>query len=307
MVQLTRNQLILAKLETTYRTDPTPTAASNSIQAMDISITEESPPLERQAQVGSLSNLPSLLGERFVTVSFKVEMKGSGSAGTAPRHGVLLQACSMSEVIVTGGSPSVTYAPESDDQESVTIWAYIGGRVHKVTGCRGTWKAICEAGKFMIYEFSFSGYRSATPSVASLPTPTFDTTTAVCKNGTFSYNSKTTLVGKALDVDLSNTVAKVPSLSDANAVNSFEVTARKPVASFSSLTQIETSYDFRGDILTNQRALSYVVGSVLTVSIPKFNPTTIAYEDGDGVLFDKVSGECAQNTGNDEISLVYEG
>ena len=307
MVQLSRNQLILAKLETTYRTDPTPTAGANSIQAMDISISEQSPPLERLAQVGSLSNLPSLLGERWVDVSFKVEMKGSGSAGTAPKHGVLLQACSMSETIVTGGGPSVTYEPNSTSQASCTIWAYIGGRVHKITGCRGTFKAVCEAGKFMVYEFTFSGYRSAAPSIASLPTPTFDTTTAICKNGTFSYNSKTTLVGKMLELDIANTIAKVPDLSDANAINSFEVASRSPIASFSSLTQVETSYDFRGDIMTNQRELSYVIGSVLTVTIPKFNPTTVAYEDGDGVLFDKVDGECSQNTGNDEVALLYEG
>lgn len=307
MVQLTRNQLILAKLETTYRTDPTPSAASDSIQAIDITISEQSPPLERLAQVGSLSNLPSILGERYVDISFKVEMKGSGTPGTAPRHGALLRACSMSETIVTGGSPSVTYEPKSESQDSVTIWAYVGGRVNKITGCRGTWKAVCEAGKFMLYEFSFQGYRSAAPSIAALPTPTFDTTTAVCKNGAFSYNSKTTLIGKMLDIDIANTISKVPSLSDAEAVESFEITARKPVASFSTLTQVETSYDFRGDILTNQRELSYVVGSVLTITIPKFNPTTIALEDGDGVLFDKLTGECAQNTGNDEISLVYEG
>lgn len=307
MVQLTRNQLILAKIEDTYKTDPTPTAGDNSIQAMDITVNEVSPPLERQAQVGSLSNLPSILGEQMVEVSFKVEMKGSGTAGTAPKHGCLLQSCSMLETIVTGGSPTVTYTPASTNQKSVTIWAYIGGRVHKVTGCRGSVKGVLEAGKFMVYEFTFQGYRSAAPTVAAIPTPTFDTTTAVCKNGTFSYNSKTTLVGKILDFDLANTVTKVPSLTDANAIYSFEVTARKPVANFSSLTQVETSYNFRGDLLTNQRALSYVVGSVLTVTIPKFNITTVNYEDGEGVLFDKVSGEMAQNTGNDELSLEYAG
>lgn len=305
MVQLTRNQLILAKLESTYRTDPTPTEAANSIQAIDISITEQSPPLERLAQIGSLSNLPSILGERWVDITFKVEMVGSGTPGTAPRHGVLLRACSMSETIITGGSPTVTYLPRSTSQESCTIWAYVGGRVHKITGCRGSVKGTLESGKFMVYEFNFSGIRSVAPSVAALPTPTFDTTTAVCKNGTFSYNSKTTLIGKMLDFDLANKITKVPSLTDANAVYAFEIASRKPVASFSSLTQVETSYDFRGDILTNQRALSYVVGSVLTVSIPKFNPTTVAYEDGDGVLFDKITGECAQNSGNDEISLQY--
>ena len=47
MVQLTRNQVILAKIESTYRTDPTPTAGANSIEAIDVSITEQSPPLAR--------------------------------------------------------------------------------------------------------------------------------------------------------------------------------------------------------------------------------------------------------------------
>jgi len=305
MVQLTRNQLILAKEESTYRTDPTPTAGANSIQSIDTSIVESSPPLERQVNVGSLSRLPAVLGERSIEISFKIEMFGSGTAGTAPRHGALLKACGFSETVVS--STSVTYEPTSTNIASCTIWAYIGGRVHKVTGCRGSVKAVCEAGNFMMYEFNFMGYRSASPAIASLPSPTFDSTTAICKNGTLSYNSKTTLVAKMMDWDIANTTAKRMDLSDANAIAGFEITDRKPIASFNPETQVETSYDFRGDVLTNQRELSLTVGSVLTITIPKFNPFEPEYEDDDGILRDKIAGEMAQNSGNDEIALEYVG
>lgn len=305
MVQLTRNQAILAKLETSYRTDPTPTAGANAIAVIDMTITEQSPPVERQAQVGNLSNLPSLLGERFVDITFKVEMLGSGTAGTAPRSGALLLACAMDETIVS--NTSVTYDPISTSLSSITIWAYIGGRVHKVTGCVGSVKAVCEAGQFMIYEFNFQGYRSANPSVASIPSLTLDVTTAICKNGTLSWDSRTTLVGKTFEWDMVNTIAKRPDLSDANAIAGFQVTDRKPTFSFDPETQIETSYDFRGDALTNQRELSYTVGAFFTATIAKANPFEPEYTDDSGILRDKVSGEMAQDSGDDEISLEYTG
>ena len=306
MVQLTRNQLILAKIEATYRTDPTPTAGADAIEAIDLTVTPTSPPLERLGQIGSLSKLPSQLGERFVDISFKTIMFGSGTAGTAPRHGVLLRACGMAETVVS--NTSVTYLPTSTSISSITIWAYIGGKLYKVTGCRGTVKASCTAGEFMTYEFSFSGIRSAAPTVAAVPSPTLDSTIAVCKNGTLSWDSRTTLIGKVLDWDLGITLTKRADLSDTNAIQGFEVTDRKPVFSFNPEATVETSYTFETDALTNQRELSYTVGSsILTITIPKANPFELEYEDDDGILRSKIAGEMSQNTGNDELSLAYVG
>lgn len=305
MVQLTRNTGILVKTESTYRTDPTPTAATNAMAVSDFQLTEQEPPAQRPAQVGNLSRLPSILGERSIEMSFKIENLGSGVAGTAPRLGALLRACGFGETVLS--STSVTYEPITDSIESCTIWAYIGGRLHKITGCRGTVKAVCEAGQFMSFEFNMMGYRSAAPTVATIPTLTLDSTTAVCKGGTLSYNSKTTLTAKTFMFDMANTVSKVMDLSDANALFSFEITDRNPSAEFDPVTQVETSYDFRADVLTNQRVLSYAVGSFLTINIPQFNPFAPEYTDDEGILRDKIAGEMAQTSGNDEINLVYTG
>lgn len=301
MVQLTRRNVILAKIESTYGTDPTPTVGSNAIRVIDLELKPMKPPVERPVQQENLARRPSKLGEEFYEVNFKVEVVGSGSAGTAPRMGALMRACGMSELIITGGSPVVKYRDRNTSFESITMYAYWGGRLHKIFGSIGNVKGICEAGKQMFLEFSFMGLKGATPAVTSLPTnATYDEdgggTIPICKNGTFSYNSKTTLITPMIDFDLQNTISKRPSLSATEAIAGFEITDRNMIASINPETQVLTSYDFYGDALTNQRELSYAVGSIITITATKFNPFSPEFEDVEGILHDKLNGEISQDT-----------
>ena len=301
MVELTRRNLILAKIETVYGTDPTPTVGSNAVRVMDLELKAMKPPIERPVQQENLARRPSQLGEEFYEVNFKVEVVDSGSAGTAPRMGALLRACGMSETIITGGSPVVKYRDRNTSFESVTIYAYWGGRLHKITGAIGNVKGICEAGKQMFLEFSFMGLKGAAPAITSLPTnATYDEDGSgilqICKAGTFSYNSKTTLITPMLDFDLQNTISKRPSLSATNAIAGFEITDRNMIASINPETQVQTSYDFYGDALVNQRELSYVAGASITITITKFNPFSPEFEDIEGMLHDKLNGEISQDT-----------
>lgn len=303
MTQLTRRNVILAKIESTYGSDPTPTVGSNAVRVIDLDLKVMKPPVERPTQQQSLARRPSKLGEEFYEVNFKIEVVGSGSAGTAPRAGALLRACGFSETIVTGGSPVVKYRDINTSFESVTIWAYLGGRLHKIVGCVGNVKGVCEAGKQIFLEFSMMGLKGATPAITSVPTnATYDEdgggSVPICKNGTFSYNNKTTLVTPMMDFDLQNTVTKRPSLSATEAIAGYEITDRNMVASINPETQIETSYDFYGDTLTNQRELSYTAGSIITFTATKFNPYSPEFEDVEGILHDKVSGEITEDSSN---------
>ena len=301
-----KNRLLLAKVETTYDTDPTPTAADNSILAIDPEIKEMIEPARRQAQIGSLSRLPSTDGKKSVEVTFKIELKGSGSAGTAPRIGPLLRACGFAETVV--GGASVTYLPRSSGFESCTIWFYIDGRLHKVTGCRGDVKFTFEAGTFPVAEFTLKG-RYAASTLVSLPTPTLESTLPqLCKSANFQYNSKNTLVVKSALIEMNNKVVERPSLNDANSIAGFEITDRDPMLTIDPEMIIETSYAFRTDAFTTQRAVTWVTGAtagnILTVSIPKFNPYFPEYSDRDEIMVETIKGECAQNTGNDEVSIA---
>jgi len=307
MVMLKRKAVILAKSESPYGTDPTPTAAANAILALNPEIKEIQEPIERNINISTLSNKPSLKGSQFAEVTFSVELKGSGTAGTAPRLGALLQACSMEEISIS--STSVTYEPVSSGQNSVTLWIYIDGRLHKVNGARGSVKLNLTAGQLCMLEFNFSGKYTA-PTNASIVSGTYDTPNPQpCKSCAFTYDSKTTLIAKMIEIDLANTLARRNDLSAATGIAGYEITARKPVMTFDVEAQIQTSYTFRTDQLTTQKAVSAVVGAtagnICTVTVPVFNITNIEYADEEGILLEKLTGECAISSGDDELSIAF--
>lgn len=311
MVELTRRAVLLTKIESTYGTDPTPTTAANAVEVIDLQLKPMKPPLERLAQHETLMRKASLGVEEFYEVSFKLEIMSTGAAGTPPRLGPLLRACGMSQTIITGGSPVVKYRDRSSSFESCTIWAYLGGRLHKINGVFGNVKGTFEAGKIATLEFSMMGLKGATPTVTTMPTDAvYDEASGdaqVCKNGTFTYNSKSTLVASLMDFDLANTVVKRPSLSATYAIAGFEITDRNPVASINPETQVFTSYDFYGDALTTPRQLLYDCG-LFKVTIPQFNPYNPEFEDSEGILRDKLNGQVAESTSDGYcIELEYQG
>jgi len=300
MVQETRKSLVLVKVETTYGSDPTPTTAANAILVMDLSLKPIKAPVESPKQTATFMNKQSLLGEEMYEVSFKTEITGSGTPGTAPRIGAAIKACGMSETIITGATPSVNYRDASSSLSSVTLYCYQGGRVHKIFGAVGSVKGTLEAGKQGILEFTFQGLKGAAPTISAIPTDAvYDDvagTTPICKAGTFSYNSKTTLVTPLMEFDLANVIAKRPDLASTYAIKGFAITDRNPTATINPETEIYTSYDFYGDALTTPRALSYAVGSLFTIIATKFNPNVPELEDVEGILHDKMSGQISADS-----------
>lgn len=311
MVMDVRKTVLLAKAETTYDTDSSPSSTSNAILAMSVEVKENSGVIARDAQWKFLGQLPSLLGEQWAEVSFKVPIIGSGTAGTAPRVGCLLQACGHLETVA--GGVSVTYTPVSSGHGSVTLYIYKDGRLHILTGCRGSGKKVFEAGKALYMEFNMMG-RYAAPTVVALPTTvTYESTVKVppvCKSTAFTYNSKTSLVVGSLNLDLGVNVVKRVSLNDANGIIGFEITDRSPKFTFDPEAQFQTSYAFRTDWLTTQRAISIVAtraaGNIVTLNIPTANITKIEYGERDGIQIEKIEGECSDSTtGDDGYNIVF--
>lgn len=302
-----KNQLLLAEIELTYDTDPVPVAAADSILAIDPIIKEIIEPSRRPAQVASLSRLPSVDGSKFSEVTFKVELKGSGTAGTMPRIGPLLRACSFDQTIVS--AVSVTYEPTSTTQESVTLYFFIDGRRHVVTGAVGDVKFVFEAGTFPMLEFTMRGRYLASTLVA-LPTPTLETTLPqICKSCSFTYNSRTSLVVKTATIEMNNVIAPRPSLNEASSIAGFLITGRDPMMTIDPEMTVETSYAFRTDAFTNQRQVSFVIGAtagnICTVTVPKWNPYFPEYTDREEIMVETIKGECSQNAGNDEINIAF--
>lgn len=167
----TKRRLLLAKLETTYGVDPTPTAAANSILVSGLDVKPINMKLEDRQLVRSYyGGYEKIFAGTFVTVNFDVEVAGAGSAGSVPGYGPLLEACAMSQTI--NAAVSVVYAPISTLEKSITLYYYKDGKLKKTTGARGTWSVKFDKQKIPMYSFKFTGLEVAV-SDSALLTGTF--------------------------------------------------------------------------------------------------------------------------------------
>lgn len=168
-----RRKVLSAKSEGTYGTDSTPAVASDAILARNMRLS----PLEqetdgRESELNYVGNKGEIIAGSFVKLDFEVEVAGAGAAGTAAPYGALFKACGMSETLNAG--TSAVYAPVNPGSEtSCTIYFYMGGRRHKLTGALGDVSLSLVKGRVPLWKFSFMGlYSIPTDTALSAPTLT---------------------------------------------------------------------------------------------------------------------------------------
>lgn len=226
MGRLIRNSAILAKIETTYKTDPTPTGAANAILVSNLSINPlNAQNVSRDLVRGYMGGSEQLVGNAFVEASFDVEIAGSGAAGTAPAYGALLRACGMAEAVTA--STRVDYTPVSASFESATIYYHDDGVLHKLLGARGTVSLDMGIGNRPVMKFKFLGIdggvsATANPSLTLtawktpgvITDPNTGDVTIGCTYSAGALSGGTAYPSQGLQLDLGNTVNHVPLLGD---------------------------------------------------------------------------------------------
>lgn len=156
MSRLIRNTAILAKIEATYGVDAAPSGAANAVLASAMTIN----PLNAQNQARDvmrpyLGNSEELVGPAYKEVGFDTEFVGSGTPGVPPAWGPLIRACGFAEVITA--NIRVDYTPISNDPESLTIYYFDDGVLHKLVGVRGSVSLKLTAGEIPKLTFKFVG------------------------------------------------------------------------------------------------------------------------------------------------------
>ena len=142
MVLLTRKRLILAKTEATYGTDSSP-AGTDAILVRELEITPiEADVVSRDLIRPYLGASDQLLANTRVSITFQVELAGSGTAATAPRFSSLLKACGMAE---TTTAAAITGTAQAGSAGSITLAAgasatddIYNGMIITITGGTGS-------------------------------------------------------------------------------------------------------------------------------------------------------------------------
>jgi len=284
-------------------------AGADAFLAMNVSFKPEIEMHPRDNVSASLSNFSQVPGARKATMEFDVEVKGSGTAGTAPALGKLLKACGFGETVSAG--VSVTYAPASTGISSMTLALYNDGVIYKMWGARGNCSLKLEKGKHAMLHFTFTGADFSVTDGAMLSSGvTYETTKPVAfLNATMTIDSYAALVG-SMEINMNNEIALRPDVNAASGYKSAVITGRKPTLSIDPEMVTVATYDFYGKWRSGSEgdltlALTGSAGNICTITAPKVQYTGVKAADNSGIRSLGVDCQLNRNAGDDELVIAF--
>lgn len=157
MPRLIKNTIVTAKVQTTPGLDAAPTGAANAVLMSEGSITPLDPQsIDRSLIRGYFGGSEQLVGPASVKLTYAVELAGSGTAGTAPAWGQLLQGCAVAEGLLT--TPArVEYMPASTGLKMLTQYYYDDGALHKLIDSMGNCTLSAKVGERPMLRFEWVG------------------------------------------------------------------------------------------------------------------------------------------------------
>lgn len=317
MPRFIRNTAILAKKETTYGTDAVPTGGSNAMLISNVSINPlNATNIDRDIIRGHFGASEQLVGDAYVEVSFDVELAGSGTAGTAPAWGPLLEACAFA---LTDEEAYVEYLPVTNSQASASIYYYDDGVVHKVLGARGNATIKLGQGAKPVITYSFLGLDGGI-SADALPAQTLtafqkplvvtnQNSGDITLGATYSagaISGGTTYPSQGIEINAGQVVNHTPLLG----AESIDVSNRSTTASLRLELTAAQEVTIMGEVKSNAlRALSFqhgaTAGNIILVHAPAvqfINPSKQEFNGRRLIGFDATFLPTA--AGNDELRVV---
>ncbi len=310
---LTRKKFLIAKIESTYGTDPTPVGGSDAVQVTNLEVTPiESDNVQAAAFQGFLGNSSraTLVANKRVSVTFDVELAGSGTAGTAPAFGPLLKSCGLSETTVA--DTSVTYAPVSSSFDSATIYCFYDGTRHKITGARGSVSFNFTAGQFAVASFNFIGIYNDPDDTALSGTFTVANQAAALEVNdtnltTATFFGETSQRIESFDLALNNELVYKETASSKEVL----ITNRAVGGTAVIEAPAVGTTDYFADAIGVSTASSSMVfgatgGNIVTLTAAQTDVTGVSYGDTNGVISLSMPYLALPTTaGNNELSLAF--
>lgn len=313
---LTRRRQLAAKIEVTEGSAETLAAGDVGALIINPSYKPEITLLPREVVFDSLSKFRDIPGTQAGRITFRSEMKGSGTAGTAPAIGKFLKACGFGETVVA--VTSVTYAPISAAIPTLTIALNSGddaasGVRRLLKGCRGNVKFMGKVGEPMFAEFEFLGVYVPPTDLAPIGAVTYELTTEPqpILSATFSIGGYAAKI-ENLTVDMTNTLALRTDISQASGFFSCLVTDRRPKGGFDPEDTLVATQDWWGKLKAGtEGAMSMVIGAtggnIITITAPKVQYANVQEAERNRLmtLGVELNFNKSVSAGNDEVSIAF--
>lgn len=309
---LIRRMTLAGKVEAVEGTAETLAAADANALAYDVQFTPNVNVFSRKPVAQDLSPYSAIPGARSMRATFKMELKGSGAAGTAPAIGKYLRGCGYGETV--NGGVSVVYQ-RALGLPSMTLGLYAipasGNNLRKlIHGARGTFKMSPRTGDPPMIEFDFLGCYSAIADIAGITPSGLETTKPVAfLNTSFTMQAFAHKISQFM-IDAGNALALRGDIAVASGYKSCLITDSESIFSFDPETETVATHDYHGLMVAGTEASMSVAigasaGNICTITAPKCQYTKVGPGDRDGISVFSVEGKFNRNAGNDELVFTF--
>lgn len=261
------DQLVLAKLEVTKGTDSVPAAANDAVRVRSVKITKNQTEISRDVVKATMGQLAHLVGKETVQAEIVVELKGSGTAGTAPETSPLFQACRLAETISAGTSVSYKPSTAAASEKSASIYVYQDGLLWKLIGAVGTAKVDATIDGIITVTFTMQAAYTAPTTTAMAAGAVFDSAQPLVMNSADVISDGAAIKVGKFGLDLGNDVQNHYTTGQ----NVFIVANRNPSMTFtkdSVSTVAEWSALSAGTTASLSAAFGATAGNICTITAP---------------------------------------
>lgn len=305
---LTQKALVLVKAEVTQGTDSVPDETNDAILVSDPVFSVDPTVLERNFARPDFSPYASTIGRKLASISFSIQMHGSGTSNVSPIWARLLAACAMVETEDAGVSPSI-WAPTTTPQSSVTIYCYYEGLLHRLTGCMGTFSINAEAGNIAEITFTMTGNYN-TPQDSTFPaSPTYqDVVAPQVELASLAYGGDSTLVVNAFSADIANNVVPRSDVNSANGYRGVRISGRDPTGGIDPEVEEDDTFWAQMEASTLSAFTATIGGTTgnrIVLAAPQAQITSVGYGDRDGLRTFDLGLNYRRNTGDDELTITF--
>lgn len=308
---ITRLTPVLAKPEGVYNVDPLPVVGVDGRLVENVSFTDEAARMTpRPAVKPTMGQLPHVYGGKLRTVTFDMELKGSGDGVSAPEIGVFLRACGLSETITA--NVDVVYNTISTLHESITMYIYTDGLLYIMTGCRGNAVFNLKAGEPGKVSFTFSGHSEKPADVALPAAVTYSAIRPPAYlNAAALINGDTPSAFSEMTMDLQNAVTLQPDATASDGFGEIQIVDRDVIGGLDPEVQLVAAKDnwaeFRdGTIVGVSSGLwGTAAGNQISIVANQAHYRELGNSDNDGIRHHNIGFGFHESAGDDEIAIGF--
>ena len=220
--------------------------------------------------------------------------------------------------LVLGDSWTVTVSPVglrmdpiSDCPETITIYLYLDGVLHRLTGALGTFTLNMESGNFGTATFTFTGQYNAVTDATMPLDAVFETTLPEqVELAEFKWDDDNALIVNALTFDQANNIVVRPDINNTDGFRGVRITGRNPTGTFDPEMILVADFDLWGDFATAARKklsmrVGQAAGNIFWIKSPQLQMNSLGYGDRDGLRTLDISLRFSRVTGNDEVRFLF--